>query len=67
MGPVLDPVRNLAGATPETLAAALLRNESPALRPGARRQAVVGNEVATEKVPADETERQPDSSGSSPR
>lgn len=36
--PVLDPARDLAGATPETLAAALFRNENPALRPGARRQ-----------------------------
>ena len=49
--PKLDPKVDLAGATPETLAAALLRNP---LRPRARRKAVVGGQVAVEKVPADE-------------
>lgn len=49
--PKLDPKVDLAGATPETLAAALLR--SP-LRPRARRKAVRADQVAVEQVPADE-------------
>ena len=51
MRPMLDPKRDLAGATPETLARALLR---PLRRPRPTREPVVGDEVAVEKVPADE-------------
>ena len=50
MKPMLDPARDLAGATPETLARALLRNR---LRPGSARKPVVGDEVAVEEVPPD--------------
>ena len=50
MKPMLDPKRDLAGATPETLARALFRRNQP-LRPGTRRKAVVRGEV-TEKNPA---------------
>ena len=50
MRPMLDPARDLAGATPEKLARALLRNR---LRPSAGGKPVVGDEVAVEKVPAD--------------
>ena len=46
MKPVLDPKRDLAGATPETLAKALLRPLRP--RPGGK--PVVGDEVAVEEV-----------------
>lgn len=49
--PKLDPKVDLAGATPETLARALLRNP---LRPRAGRKPVVRDQVAVEKVPADE-------------
>ena len=47
---MLDPVRDLAGATPEKLARALLRNR---LRPRPGGKPVVGDEVAVEKVPTD--------------
>ncbi len=50
--PVLDPKVHLKGATPELLARAMLRQ--PHLRPRARIQSVVGNEVAAEEVAADE-------------
>ena len=50
--PVLDPKRDLAGATPETLAKALLRQ--PHLASRTRRKSVAGDEVAVEKVAADE-------------
>ena len=50
--PVIDRDRDLAGATPEKLARALLRNRN--LRPGAGRKPVVRDEVAVEEVPADE-------------
>ena len=50
MHPMLDPKRDLAGATPATLARALFRP----LRPGAARQTVVADQVAVEEVPADE-------------
>ena len=50
--PVLDPKRDLVGATPEKLARALLRQ--PHLAPRPRGKAVVGDQVAVEKVPADE-------------
>ena len=43
MKPVLDPKRDLKGATPETLARALFRRVEP-LRPGAGRKPVVGDE-----------------------
>ena len=42
MRPMLDPARDLAGATPEKLAKALFRRVEP-LRPGTRRKPVVGN------------------------
>ena len=41
--PMLDPKRDLAGATPETLALALLGRREP-LRPGPAREPVVGDE-----------------------
>ena len=50
--PILDPKRDLKGATPEKLARALFRRVEP-LRPGTRRKPVVGNEVTVEKVAAD--------------
>jgi len=51
---VLDPARDLVGATPETLAKALFRRTEP-LRPETRtrRKAVRGNKVAVEKPAAD--------------
>ena len=45
--PMLDPERDLKGATPETLARALLRNR---LGPRPAGKPVVGDEVAVEKV-----------------
>lgn len=51
--PVLNPERDLKGATPETLAKALFRRTEP-LRPGTRRKPVVRDQVAIEKVAADE-------------
>ena len=53
MKPMLDPARDLAGATPEKLAKALFRRTEP-LRPGARRKPVVRDEVAVEKVAPDQ-------------
>ena len=53
MKPMLDPARDLAGATPEKLAKALFRRTEP-LRPGTRRKPVVGDEVAVEKVAPDQ-------------
>ena len=53
MKPMLDPARDLAGATPETLARALFRRVEP-LRPRAREKPVVGDEVAVEKAAADQ-------------
>ena len=47
---MLDPARDLAGATPEKLARALLRN---ALRPSTGRKPVFRDQVAVEEVPAD--------------
>ena len=41
--PMLDPERDLKGATPETLARALFRRTEP-LRPGAGRKPVVGDD-----------------------
>ena len=53
MKPMLDPKRDLEGATPETLARALFRRVEP-LRPRTRGKAVCSDEVAIEEVPADE-------------
>ena len=49
--PKLDPKVDLVGATPETLAAALLRNP---LRPRAGRKPVVGDQVAVKEIATDE-------------
>ena len=49
MKPMLDPKRDLKGATPETLARALFRP----LRPRATRQAVVRDQVPVEQVSTD--------------
>lgn len=51
--PVLDPKRDLKGATPEALAKRLLRRVEP-LRARARRKAVVGDQVAVEQVAPNE-------------
>lgn len=51
MRPMLDPERDLAGATPETLARALLR---PLRRPRPGGESIVSDQVAVEKVAADE-------------
>ena len=52
--PILDPARDLAGATPETLAKALFRRPT-ALRPLPRvRKPVVGDQVPVEEPAADE-------------
>ena len=48
MKPMLDPDRDLKGATPETLARALLRQPNLGPRPAGK--AVVGDEVAVEKI-----------------
>ena len=48
--PMLVPERDLKGATPLTLARALLRP----LRPATGRKPVAGDQVAVEKVPTDE-------------
>ena len=53
MKPMLDPARDLVGATPETLAKALFRRTEP-LRPGTRRKPIVRDQVAVEKVTADQ-------------
>ena len=50
MKPMLDPTRDLKGATPETLARALFR---PLRRPRARTEAVFGYQLPVEQVPAD--------------
>ena len=52
MRPMLDPKRDLAGATPASLARALLRNRL--LPPGHGGKPVVRDEVAAEKVSADQ-------------
>ena len=51
--PVLDPARDLKGATPEKLARALFRRVVP-LRPGRVRKPVAGDEVAIEEVAPDD-------------
>ena len=48
--PILDPERDLKGATPEKLARALLRPLRP--RPGV--QPVASDEVAEQEIPPDE-------------
>ena len=53
MKPMLDPARDLVGATPESLAKALFRRTEP-LRPGTRRKPIVRNQVAVEKVSSDQ-------------
>lgn len=52
MKAMLDPKRDLKGATPETLARALLRPKRP-LRPRTARKSIVRDQVPVEKVPAD--------------
>ena len=54
MRPVLDPKRDLVGATPEKLARALFRRVVP-LRPGTRRKPVVGDKITEKKVAPDKT------------
>ena len=54
MKPMLDPKRDLAGATPETLARALFRRVEPLRPPRTRRKPVVRDEGDVEQVPADE-------------
>lgn len=49
MKAMIDPKRDLKGATPEKLARALLRP----LRPRSGAQAVVGNKVTVQKVATD--------------
>lgn len=55
MKPILDPARDLKGATPEKLARALFRRTKP-LRPepGARRKTVGADQFAVKKALADE-------------
>lgn len=50
MKPMIDPKRDLKGATPEKLARALLK---PLRRPRARAEAVFGYGVPVQKVPSD--------------
>ena len=52
MKPMLDPARDLAGATPETLAKALLRNRN--LRPGPGGKPVRRDQIPVEEPAADE-------------
>ena len=52
MKPMLDPERDLKGATPETLARALFRRTEP-LRPSRRTKPVVSNKVTVKKPVAD--------------
>jgi len=49
---MLDPARDLAGATPETLAKALLRNRN--LRPGPGGKPVRRDQIPVEEPAADE-------------
>ena len=52
MRPMLDPARDLAGATPETLARALFRRVEP-LRPRPTGKTIVRDEVTVKKVATD--------------
>ncbi len=54
MKPMLDPDRDLKGATPEKLARALLRRVEP-LRPRTGSKAVGRDKVAAKKVPANKS------------
>ena len=54
MKPMLDPERDLKGATPEKLARALLRRVEP-LRPRTGSKIVGCDKVAAKKVPTDKT------------
>lgn len=54
--PMLDPKRDLVGATPETLARALLRRVEPLSAPRSRRQPVVRDELAVREAAAHEPE-----------
>ena len=56
--PMLDPARDLAGATPETLTRALFRRVEP-LRPRPGGQSVVGDELPGAEVPAHEPGDEP--------
>ena len=47
---MLDPARDLAGATPETLTRALFRRVEP-LRPRPARKPVVGDELPVAEAP----------------
>ena len=57
MKPMLDPERDLAGATPVALARSLLRQSVTWWHsgPSAARESIVGDEVVIQEVPADET------------
>ena len=50
MKPMIDPKRDLKGATPETLPRALLK---PLRRPRARTETVLSYKIPIQKVPAD--------------
>ena len=52
MKPMLDPKRDLKGATPETLARALLK---PLRRPRPGAEPVFGYQLPVEQAPADKT------------
>ena len=52
MKPILDPQRDLKGATPEALARALFRSTNP-LRSPHGVEPIISDKVAVEKVPAD--------------
>ena len=49
--PMIDPKRELKGATPERFARALLKNRSGGS--GSRGTSIVGNKGSAKKVPAD--------------
>ena len=53
MKPMLDPERDLKGATPEKLARALFRRTEP-LPVGAGGKPVVGDQVAVKETPTDQ-------------
>ena len=53
MKPMLDPERDLKGATPEKLAAALFRRTKP-LPVRAGGEPVVGNQVPVKETPTDQ-------------
>ena len=63
MKPVLDPERDLVGATPEKLARALFRRSEP-LRPRPGGKAVGGDEVAPDQVREDPPQYPEDQSSS---